>query len=117
MIEIVVIVEADADFKIATKLAERVLIEHIDWLDEDQLQYQLQWCGLDGEPYSCWKNVRQIIDTLEQTTSHRPPRYLGHSRSGPLKADGAAAIESIKRGAFSSAIAQYPGCPPDSRFR
>ena len=96
MVEIIVIVEADADFKIATKLAERVLTETIEWLDEEQLQYQIQWCGLETHShYSCWKNVSQIIEDLKQTANYRPPRYLGHSKSGPLKADGATTMKVL----------------------
>lgn len=96
MIEIIVIVEADADFRIATKLAERVLIEKIKWLNEELLQYQLQWCGLEAYGhYSSWKHVSQIIETLKQTSNYRPPRYLGHGKSGPLKADGAAAMKVL----------------------
>ena len=96
IIEIIVIVEAEADFKIATKLAERVLFETIEWLDEDQLQYQMQWCGLESHGhYSCWKHVSQIIETLKQTYNYRPPRYLGHDKSGPLKADGAASMKVL----------------------
>ena len=57
MSEFVVIVESRADSEIATKLAERVLLEKIEWLDHDyeQLQYHFQWSGLkENTEYSCW---------------------------------------------------------------
>ncbi len=38
MIEFIVIVEGREDAETATKLAERVLVEKIDWLDNEQIQ-------------------------------------------------------------------------------
>jgi len=38
-----VVHEADADFTTATELADRVLVEAIDWLDFDSLAYQRNW--------------------------------------------------------------------------
>ncbi|OBQ22280.1 hypothetical protein [Anabaena sp. AL93] len=46
MIEFIVIVESGADSRTATKLAERVLQEKFDWLDDDILQHCFQWSGL-----------------------------------------------------------------------
>jgi len=40
-----VVHEAEADFHIATELADRVLVEAIDWLDDDQLISTYQWIG------------------------------------------------------------------------
>jgi len=41
----VVIYEAQADFTVATELADRVLLHEIDWLDVELLQFQRQWIG------------------------------------------------------------------------
>lgn len=41
----VVISEARADFTTATELADRVLCEQIEWLDEEMLDHQRQWVG------------------------------------------------------------------------
>jgi hypothetical protein len=41
----VVVYEAQADFRTATELADRVLIKGIDWLDETLLESQRQWIG------------------------------------------------------------------------
>ncbi len=41
----VVISEARADFTTATELADRVLSERIEWLDEEMLEHQRQWVG------------------------------------------------------------------------
>ena len=96
MIEFVVIVESSADARTATKLADRVLVEKIDWLEPEILQHLFQWSGLEaGTENSCWKNINQIIDNFQQSLGFRPPRYLGHRKDGALKADGAAAIKII----------------------
>ncbi|MCU0545278.1 MAG: hypothetical protein MUE44_24410 [Oscillatoriaceae cyanobacterium Prado104] len=96
MIEFVVIVESSADARTATKLADRVLVEKIEWLEPEILQYQFQWSGLEaGTEHSCWKNINQIIDNFKQNSGFRPPRYLGHAKDRPLKADGAAAIKVL----------------------
>lgn len=90
------IVESGADFRTATKLAERVLIEKIDWLEEDNIQYLFKWCGLqEGTEYSCWKDIGKILDSLE-SAGVKLPRYRGHYSKGvPLKADGAASIKVL----------------------
>lgn len=96
MIEFVVIVESSADARTATKLADRILVEKIDWLEPEMLQHLVQWSGLEaGTENSCWKNINQIIDNFQQSLGFRPPRYLGHRKDGALKADGAAAIKIL----------------------
>ena len=96
MIEFVVIVESSADARTATKLADRLLVEKIDWLEPEMLQHLFQWSGLEaGTDNSCWKNINQIIDNFQQSLGFRPPRYLGHRKDGVLKADGAAAIKIL----------------------
>jgi len=88
MAEVIVIVEARADAEIATKLAERVLVEAIDWLEADQVEYLLQWRGLEqNTDYSCWKDISDITQRC-QASGLRIPRTRGHSSSGPLRADG-----------------------------
>jgi len=83
MAEVIVIVEARADAEIATKLAERVLVEAIDWLEADQVEYLLQWRGLEqNTDYSCWKDISDITQRC-QASGLRIPRTRGHSSSGP----------------------------------
>ncbi len=95
MIEFVVIVESSADARTATKLADRVLVEKVDWLDDEQLQYLFQWSGIqENTEYSCWKDINQII-TFFKSLGFRLPRYLGHGKDGALKTDGAAAIKIL----------------------
>jgi len=96
MIEFVVIVESSADARTATKLAERLLVEKVEWLEHETLQYYFQWSGLqENTEHSCWQDINQIIHNLKQSLGFRPPRYLGHGKDGALKADGAAAIKIL----------------------
>lgn len=97
MIEFIVIVESGADARTATKLAERVLREKFDWLDDDSLQYYFQWTGLEeGKEYSCWRDIIKIIDDAKSQIKYKPARFLGHDSKGvPLKADGAASIKIL----------------------
>lgn len=91
MPEFVVIVESGADAETATKLAERVLVEEIEWLDVEQLPHLYRWRGLQqNTDFSCWKDIGHIV---KQTRGYRPPRFIGHRRGQPLKADGAASIK------------------------
>jgi hypothetical protein len=96
MIEVVVIVESRMDAVTAKKLAERVLVEKIDWLEEDNLQHLFKWTGLEsGTEHSCWKDINDIIDRAEKDGIPKP-RYLGHGKTGKLRADGAAALKILK---------------------
>lgn len=93
MIEIVVIVESIADAITATKLAERVLVEKVEWLEPESLQHLLKWSGLElGTEHSCWKDTNDIIDRAKKD-GIPVPRFLGHGKTGTLKADGAAAMK------------------------
>jgi hypothetical protein len=95
MLEFVVIVESSADARIATKLAERVLVKKVDWLEPEHLQHFFRWSGLEEKTeYSCWKNVGSIVEFAKE--SGLPvPKFLGHSKTGALKADGAAAMKIL----------------------
>ena len=97
MVEFIVIVESGADARTATKLAERILVEKVDWLEDENLQYCLQWSGLEnGTQHSCWSDVKKIIDIAKEQLNYKPARFLGHDSKGvPLKADGAASIKVL----------------------
>jgi hypothetical protein len=70
MIEVVVIVEGRMDAVTATKLAERILVEKIDWLEPESLQHLFKWSGLEvGTEYSCWKDTGDIIDRAKKSSS------------------------------------------------
>lgn len=97
MVEVIVIVESGADARTAIKLAERVLKEKFDWLDDDSLQYYFQWTGLESETeFSCWRDIIKIIEDAKEKLKYKPSRFLGHDSNGvPLKADGAASIKVL----------------------
>lgn len=92
MIEFVVIVESSADARTATKLADRVLVEKIDWLEDELLQYRFRWSGLEeSTDYSCWKNIDDITKRL--STQFKFPKIRSN---GKLKTDGQAASKIMK---------------------
>jgi hypothetical protein len=108
VIEFIVIVESGADARTATKLAERVLKEKFDWLDDDILQHCFQWTGLEeGTEFSCWRDITKIIDNAKSQIKYKPSRFIGHhSKSVPLKADGAASIKVLNLVRFLQRIRQ-----------
>jgi hypothetical protein len=108
VIEFIVIVESGADSRTATKLAERVLKEKFDWLDDDILQHCFQWTGLEeGTEFSCWRDITKIIDNAKSQIKYKPSRFIGHhSKSVPLKADGAASIKVLNLVRFLQRIRQ-----------
>lgn len=92
MIEFVAIVESSADARTATKLAERVLVEKVDWLEPELLQHLFQWSGLEaGTEHSCWKNIDDITKRLSDKFKFPTIRS-----NGKLKTDGQAASKIMK---------------------
>jgi hypothetical protein len=107
VIEFIVIVESGADARTATKLAELVLQEKFDWLDDDILQHCFQWTGLEeGTEFSCWRDITKIIDNAKSQIKYKPSRFIGHSKGEPLKADGAASIKILNLVRFLQRIRQ-----------
>jgi hypothetical protein len=92
MIEFVVIVESSADARTATKLADRLLVEKIDWLEPEMLQHQFQWSGLEaGTENSCWKNIDDITKRLSDKFKFPTIRS-----NGKFKTDGQSAYKIMK---------------------
>ena len=58
-LQFAVVHEAPADFQTATELADRVLVESIDWLEEDQLEHQRTWLRESGGVPLTWKRIKQ----------------------------------------------------------
>jgi hypothetical protein len=84
-----VVYEAEADFRIATELADRVLVDAIEWLDEDLLDSQREWFAQTGggEPFT-WKGVKQLALSAGI-------RAHGHFDGQPGLPDAAAARRAI----------------------
>jgi hypothetical protein len=92
MIEFVVIVESSADARTATKLAERLFVDKIDWLEHETLQYHFQWSGLEaGTENSCWKNIDDITKRLSDKFKFPTIRS-----NGKFKSDGQSAHKIMK---------------------
>jgi hypothetical protein len=54
----VVVYEARRDYEHATELADRVMVESVDWLEESWLDSNRQWIGDDiGGGYLAWKSI------------------------------------------------------------
>ena len=95
--EFIVIVESSADARTATKIAERVLVEKIDWLDAEMLQHHFQWGGLEaGTDNSCWKDINHIIER-EKKSGFQPQRFLRRNKPGQktLQPDGSNTIKIL----------------------
>ena len=58
-LQLAVVHEARADFLTATELADRVLVESIDWMEEHLIEHQRTWLReWSGAPLT-WKRVKQ----------------------------------------------------------
>jgi hypothetical protein len=57
-LKIAVVHEASADHQTATELADRVLVETIDWLDNESVVFQRVW--LTGRVPLTWKQIKQL---------------------------------------------------------
>ncbi|MBI1902972.1 MAG: hypothetical protein HYS13_17885 [Planctomycetia bacterium] len=85
----VVVHEAQPDFTVATELADRVFLDHINWLDATLLESQRQWVG-DDPPRGrlTWKAIRSRARELGI-------RVHGHFDGEPALPDANAARKAI----------------------
>jgi hypothetical protein len=83
-----VVHEAEADFRTATELADRVLIEAIDWLDEHLIADQREWIGTQPKGRLTWKAIPQLA-------RQAGIRAHGHFDGEPGEPDAAAARRAI----------------------
>jgi hypothetical protein len=84
-----VVHEAEADFRTATELADRVLLEAIDWLDEDLLVGQRTWLAeTAGGRRLTWKGIKRLARDAGI-------RAHGHFDGEPGLPDAAAARRAI----------------------
>ena len=86
LLEIVVVCEALADRMTAGDLADRVLIEDVDWLEEDHLPHVRRWRGLDEqETFIPWKRIGKLA------REHGLPPFFGHFGEEPGEIDAQSA--------------------------
>jgi hypothetical protein len=84
-----VVHEAEADFHTATELADRVLVEAIDWLDEEMLADQREWVAQEASGRRLtWKAIPQLARDAGI-------RVHGHFDGEPGMPDAAAARRAI----------------------
>lgn len=84
-----VVYEADPDFQTATELADRVLMETIEWLDEDLLADQREWLARTaGGERLTWTGIKQLA-------LNAGIRVHGHFDGQPGLPDAAAARRAI----------------------
>lgn len=84
-----VVHEGEADFHTATELADRVLIDAIEWLDENLIAVQREWLAQEaGGRRLTWKAIPQLA-------RESGIRAQGHFDGEPGEADAAAARRVI----------------------
>jgi hypothetical protein len=84
-----VVHEAEADFHTATELADRVLMEAIDWLDEHSIAYQREWIGMvPVDRRLTWTTIKHLAHDIGI-------RVRGNFDGEPEKPDAAAARRAI----------------------
>jgi hypothetical protein len=83
-----VVHEAPADFTLASELADRELVEAIDWLDADQLPDHVSWeHSVEGERFT-WKAIPRLARVVGI-------RAHGHFGGEPGAPDAAAARRAL----------------------
>lgn len=96
MIEFVIIVESEADFRTASELANRIIVEQIEWI-EPYLSQLLQWRGLSTSTnFTCWKDVKVAYDEMRTQGIHLP-RFLGGRGQGADFAASSKILNMIER--------------------
>ncbi len=95
MLEFIVIVESSADYRIATDLATRIILDKIDWI-EPYVATAFKWSGIqEATSYSCWRDIGKIRKEVEAQGILHLPRFRSRTNQ-PLKADGAIAIQALQ---------------------
>ena len=59
-LEVAVVYEASADLRTATELADRVLVDAIEWLETEHLDHQRTWSGDHLGNSLAWKGTKQL---------------------------------------------------------
>ncbi len=60
-LRLAVVCEAEADFRLATALVERVILEGVEWLEEGHLAGCSLWQQVEpGRPFLIWKTIPEL---------------------------------------------------------
>ena len=84
-----VVYEAPADFRTATELADRVLIDAIEWLEPEHLDHQRTWLGAHAGDSLTWTGIRRLA-------ANNNIRAVGHFDGNPAEPDAQAARRAIR---------------------
>ena len=86
-----VVCEAAADFMTATGLAERIIREHVGWVDDHLLATCPLWRGADqSRPYLLWTEVPKLAKE-----AGIPPIH-GHFDGRPAEPDARTALRALR---------------------
>jgi hypothetical protein len=96
-VKLLVVCEAASDFRIASGLADRVLCEHIEWLDESVLASVRAWMEVaPDQPYVRWDK----LDRTAEQHGFRRLRPRSRFAGEPGAADAAAADKALQLAAL-----------------
>ena len=88
-LRLAVVFEHANDFATATELADRVLLENVDWLDDELLKYQRTWIGdIAGEGLT-WAGIKKLARKAAIDA-------VGHFGGKPGEPDAVAALRAIR---------------------
>ena len=85
---IAVVHEAEADFTTATELADRVIVEAIPWMNEDDIGPARQWLEFTPE------GLRLSWTGMEALARGAGIRVRGHFKNEPAEFDARAALRA-----------------------
>ena len=83
-----VVCEADADRRVSTALADRVLCHEVDWIERESLDLHRSWRGVAGRPFLGWAEAVRLA-------KQRGIRAHGHFEGLPAAPDALAARKAL----------------------
>jgi hypothetical protein len=93
-----VVCEADADRRISTALADRILCEEVEWIEPESIDLHRRWQGLEGRSFLRWTEAVRLAKAIH---AH------GHFKGLPGDPDAFAARKALL-------LLMAERCPPDA---
>ena len=88
-VSIAVVCEAPADARTGCELADRVVLNEIEWVETDLLDDVRQWRGVQySDDHLLWRDVRKLA-------AERRIRVHGHFQGEPGAPDAHAALKAL----------------------
>ncbi len=88
--QIAVVHEAEGDFTTATELADRVIVEAIPWMNDDDIGPARDWLAFTPE------GLRLSWTGIEKLAHNAGMRVRGHFGNDPAEADAKAGLRAIR---------------------